>query len=612
MPALDALSSPSWRDRKLAIQSLAHSGDPGLVPALVEILQAGHEDLGALNAALQIISELGDQVTPALVELLEDPDQETRLYAALALGSLCDARSIPALLEALDDNNPNVCFQAVDALGHLHARAAVPRLVEISLSDDFYLAFAAVSALGEIGDRQVLPQLLPLLNSDSLGPAAAQALGKLGDARALTPLARWLRSPGGEVESAVLAFASFLDQSGDRTAARRVLEELGSEDLERMAGAVPERARPEEHVSAQNLASQNNEPDLAQSLGRLFSSLLGAVDEIQKDERNLLRNVLVGGLIKLLRHSSGRPLALSSLGKARPFALDQLLPMLEDEDPVARRAAAALLAQRAQAEDWELLLKALDADDEEIAALGAAGLGRIQAVGAFAPLLESLHRGSSQLRLAAVEALARLRHPDFLPAMQDLLRDPDPELRQFGLHGLRLVLEDAHQPDPAVVGAVLAACADPVKAVRRIAIETLEFFRGPEIETVLHESATAPDSWQRAAAARALGRAPQAFAQPLLARLLHDSDPWVRVSALRALLRQPVHEQLPALEALVSDPVPPVRAALAQAAASLSVPDFAPFVWRVLTALAQDPDPEVRQAGQRGIQTSPLTGGQPE
>jgi HEAT repeat protein len=611
MPALDALSSPSWRDRKLAIQALAQSGDPGLVPALVEILQAGHEDLGALNAALQIISELGDQVTPALVRLMEESDPETRLYAALALSSLCDERSIPALLDALEDNNPNVRFQAVDALGSLRARAAVPRLVEISLSDDFYLAFAAVSALGEIGDKEVLPQLLPLLSSDSLGPAAARALGKLWDERTLAPLARWLRSPGGEVESAVLAFASFLDQAGDRAAAWRVLDQLSPDDLERMAGAVAERARPEEHIAADKLALQSKEPDLAQSLARLFSSLLAAVDEKPGDPAPF-DDVLIRGLIKLLRHSSGRPLALSALGKARPFSLDRLLHLLEDEDPVARRAAGVLVAQRAQAEDRELLQAVLEADDEEIAALAASGLGRIQAVEAFAPLFESLRRGGSQLRLAAVEALARLHHPDFSSAMRSLLLEPDLELRQFGLHGLRLSLEDGRQPDPAVSSAVLAACADPVPIVRRIAIETLEFFRGAEIEAVLRESASAPDSWQRAAAARALGRAPQAFAQPLLSRLLHDSDPWVRMAALRSQLRQPVDEQMLALEALIHDPVPPVRAALAQAAASLRNPASAPFAWRVLTALAQDPDPEVRQAGQRGLQSSSLIGGQAE
>lgn len=67
-------------------------------------------------------------VGPPLIDALQDPDSETRIYAALSLGIQGDARALPALEQMAALEDPGLRKAAVFALGEIDAGAALPTL----------------------------------------------------------------------------------------------------------------------------------------------------------------------------------------------------------------------------------------------------------------------------------------------------------------------------------------------------------------------------------------------------------------------------------------------------------------------------------------------------
>jgi HEAT repeat protein len=205
-PALThALGDESWRVRRVAVEGLARSGSAEAVAALIRALRDEHHDLGVLNSALQVLMMSGvDTLTP-LVELLHDPQNDLRIYAAQALGEQRDPRAIPPLLAALNDPDANVRYHAIEALGKLRATAAIEHLLAFATSDDFFLAFPALDALARIGDPSIAPRIVSLLQNDLLCAPAADVLGELGDEQVVAPLAALLNLPA--APTAVIASA---------------------------------------------------------------------------------------------------------------------------------------------------------------------------------------------------------------------------------------------------------------------------------------------------------------------------------------------------------------------------------------------------------------------
>ena len=145
-----ALTADNWRVRQAAVRGLAPAADQRFMASLVSSLRDEHRNFSLLSSALKLLSVTDVNVTGPLTELLEDPDPDLRIQAALALGDQHDPTAVAPLLRALADPDANVRFQVVESLGRLRAEAAADALVSIVESEDFFLAFAALDALAAI------------------------------------------------------------------------------------------------------------------------------------------------------------------------------------------------------------------------------------------------------------------------------------------------------------------------------------------------------------------------------------------------------------------------------------------------------------------------------
>lgn len=119
------LCDPDPQHRRAAVLTVAHTGDPAVVGAVLN--------------------------------LLTDPDGEVRSAAAEALGLLNDTRGVEPLLALLPDPHPAVRRSATLALGRLRVPRAIGFLVEMLADSDPLVPPAAVVALEEITGQGLGP-----------------------------------------------------------------------------------------------------------------------------------------------------------------------------------------------------------------------------------------------------------------------------------------------------------------------------------------------------------------------------------------------------------------------------------------------------------------------
>ena len=153
------LKDPGARVRGYAARYLGQSGDPQVIPALVDaiertgddgpnaLLALGEKGREAIRTLLQSkavrvhsilvsIRNLNDRDTrfvPPIIELLHSDASETRMHAAGMLAYFKDVRAVPPLIAALQDGEKLVRQEVVQALGQLgDARAVEPLIVALS------------------------------------------------------------------------------------------------------------------------------------------------------------------------------------------------------------------------------------------------------------------------------------------------------------------------------------------------------------------------------------------------------------------------------------------------------------------------------------------------
>jgi HEAT repeat protein len=111
--------------------------------------------------AARYLGKIGDpRAVAPLIRLLSVRDFQARAAAARALGKLRAVEAIPALLESVDSGPEDVMRAwAIDALGRIGSDEAAPKLIGLLENPHAGLRCTAAAALGRIGDARALPEL---------------------------------------------------------------------------------------------------------------------------------------------------------------------------------------------------------------------------------------------------------------------------------------------------------------------------------------------------------------------------------------------------------------------------------------------------------------------
>ena len=557
------LGHEDWRVRRVGVAGLADSADASLVTDLIDALREQHRDFSVLSSALKLLAIVDLDVTGPLVALLQHPDPDLRIQAALALGDQRHPLAVDALLRALDDPDMNVRFHAIESLGLQAAPAAIEPLTAIVEARDFFLSFAAIDALARIGDPGVVGRLAPLLGDPTLQVPIVDALGILGDDDVVPGLIGLLNTSPETATAAAHAIASIHRRSEDQYGTG-----VAVADLVR-AGVTDTGAR---HLTDALRAAEGD---------RLASLilLLGWVHAPGVDR----------ALVRLLSNPGVRSDVVESLVRQGHRVVEQLSAVLQDDDPSTRIAAVEALGRVGDRSATAVLVAALD-DDVSVAVAAAGALARLGDGAAFEPLLRLIGHRDTAVRQAAIGALNSIGHPQMAARIGGLLTSDDHFVRESAV---RIA---GYFGYPGTATTLLARTRDPVESVRRVALEHLPFLDDERVTPMLVAALQDETPSARAAAARALARVDDG-AEPLR-RALADADAWVRYYAARSLgsLRDAEGRDV-LLRLAEDDPLPHVRIAAIEALATIGTADILPR----MQAWCEAGDPEVAAAALEAV-----------
>ncbi|HUP39800.1 MAG TPA: HEAT repeat domain-containing protein [Vicinamibacterales bacterium] len=511
-PLADAMGDQDWRVRRAAVRALAARRDASLVDAVVSALRDGHRNFSLLSSALQLLTLTGVDSTEALIHLMQDPDVDLRIQAALALGSQRRPAAVDALVRALDDPDANVRFHAIESLAKLAPPSAIDRLAYVAESRDFYLAFPAIEALVRIGDPVVLPRLAPLLDDPILGTSAASALGEMGDevsACALVDAIPVSPTPITTLVEAIVRIHRRYETSfsGGEQIEDIVRSRLSSQGVERILAAI-NRSSGEALRTLVVVLGWVQDPGIPPALARL----LGSAD---------------------VRHD-----VIEAFVRVGPSAVTLLIEQLRSADIDITRAAVVALGRIGDRRAVPGLLSLIDDRTRDLWGPVISALARLGDPRSFEPLLGLLGDPDIAVRQAAVGALNSIGHPDMVTRVCGLLDDHSPLLRESAV---KIV---GYFGYAECVESILERCADPDENVRAAALEHLPYFDDPRMFPVLANTIAQGTPRARAAAAKALGAFSGDDTQVLLEKALDDGEPWVRYFAAISLGRLGIPDTL--------------------------------------------------------------------
>jgi len=541
LPALlKAISDPSWRVRRAAVDALVKHHDNGVVTDLLRGLRERNRDPGFLNAALSVLAASNLDVLTPLIELLTDPEPATRTYAALALGLLNNKAAVPALMHALQDPDPNVRYHAIEALGRLRAGEATEELLKIAENRDFFLAYPAIDAIKCIGDASVASRLVPLLEDEVLCTPTAEALGEIGDARAIEPLVALLCRPTSQISPIVHAILAIHDRYDTAYQEGQYIADLcrkaiSDEGIKRLLAAT-EQGDPEEIPGIVRILGWLE----SQSVGRKLASLLA---------EPRVRHEVVEALV---RHG--------------PKVTDLLLEQLRSADADLQHAAIVALGRIGDTRAVPELLKMLDSQQELLVAIASA-LARIGDHRALDGLLELLAHPDVTVRMAAIGAINSLGHPDLENRVSALLYDPNPLKRESATH---IAGYFGYQ---SCANRLFELCQDPDENVQHAAVKAIAYLDDPRVADTLLSVLAQGKPHLRAAAVKGFAHLPHGQAVVALLPTLNDPDAWVRYYAAQTLGKIAAPEGLEPLAGLAaSDPAPHVRVSALKALSQIGGP----------------------------------------
>jgi HEAT repeat protein len=419
-------------------------------PAAVEALTAAFEDAEPAVRA-EIVSALGDIESPAVITpllgALRDTSETVQELAVQALRKTRDASVIEPLVGVLLRGTPGVQYYAAQALRELNwsprtlgeqipfyvaggdfkrvtmfGSAAVGALSSVLRGGSHERRVAAANALGEMGDPSVLQPLIAALKDPEamVRAAAANGLARVGDPQSSLPLAPLLRDSARNVR---VAAVNALGQIGDRNALDPLLKLVNDREWEVRAalaetfGKLADKRALPAVLGLLNDRDQEVRQNAADALGKVGDdSVLENLVLAMVDEHIGVRQAASRAITLVDPYWDRSPLVEAMTGELREAT--------KHRDTGVQTAAAALL-RRLTKHGPRTAPRAGDSRKQTDAVLD---------------ILTRLTRDSDEdVRLAAVEALARTRMPAVIPVLQSALSDTSRWVKHAADEGLRAV-----------------------------------------------------------------------------------------------------------------------------------------------------------------------------
>ena len=533
---MEAVGDESYRVREEALQGICSFPSEVVFPWLGAFLR-NHDNANLRNAAIEAFPRYGTEATSYLFGLLNDQDEEVRMFSAVILGEISEPVAVEPLLKALKDPDENVKHAAAESLGKIKDPQSVGPLIDC-LSEDFWIQYPAIIALGNIGDPGAVEPLLKLLNDEMLRQAVIEALGKIGDL------------------SVVPALADILSQNDP------------SIRNDTIAALVNIQSRLERHVAPDGtcIPSIKETLDNAELIDHLLYSLQDPDTEVKKNAVIALgwlrQKRAVNKLVELLRDYDLEEYVVGSLVSIGDDALPELikglenhepktriliirclgwldnmrgikacLPFLQDENNLVRNQAVMAMAGGLGSEEVEDSLLSLLSDPEpEIRGTLIEVMGKSRSKRLIKKLLPDLSSENNSRKVTAIQILGRLKARKAFQSLQDLLQDESDEVRAEVYRALNAI-----NPNKMSTEILMAGLSDKSPTVRKAVAGCFSGLARENVEASLINLLKDPDPGVRLAALETLGKIGSTSCVKHLLEAFAGGDRRLKLTIIRAM-----------------------------------------------------------------------------
>ena len=422
-------------------------------------------DPAALRAAAKL-KELGVGAIESILAALPDSDKSATVILVDALSALVTLKSLPQMLQGLVEGSPRVIAGISAALTsnrayppHLLLEALAmqgiskPALLEVisaqrqrfgvrELLNAAYAQEPSEKAalfriIGDIADAQALPELLGRLQGKD--PVARvhiiNILARFNTPEVQAALEGQLKDPNKLIRSATLGALQKMD---------------GPIDIERVCGLLRD---PELDVQnkAIDVVIKANHPDTVRWL-----------IDVLKDENEYARRAAVEVLnevgdaksvkylLEALKDSDWwvRSRAADALGKiGGPKVIEAVLALVRDRDEDIRRAAIEILNQTKDERAVDHLIQATRDPDWWVSERAVDALAEIGSKRALPRLTEMLHASNVKGLPIVVRALGRIGDAKLIDQLLPLLTRPEREVRIEAIQALAKLTDEPHSAE---------------------------------------------------------------------------------------------------------------------------------------------------------------------
>ncbi|HVN98166.1 MAG TPA: HEAT repeat domain-containing protein [Syntrophorhabdaceae bacterium] len=221
-------------EKEKAINALIASPSKEAVEGIIPLLQ--QKNTVTRMAVLDVLKKIGSVSLESVLGMLDDENEDIRVYGCEVLSFLKDRRAVPSLIRSLHEEDDNVRNAACMALGDFDDDEAVAALVE-ALKDVEWIAFSAIYSIGRTKSRSAIPQLVEFFKTsgEELSIAACEVLLEYGDDEILNEIFETLKGWDRQKRNTYL---KIILEKGNEEIFEKLKEKIGDELNEHLLNSV--------------------------------------------------------------------------------------------------------------------------------------------------------------------------------------------------------------------------------------------------------------------------------------------------------------------------------------------------------------------------------------